>query len=87
MSTKFKPMVRVTIKWDTDIDEEELEDKEHSEEELPSYVEWEIAEDQIELEMDQETILEELSETYGYLIESADFEIIIEVKDGEAQKS
>ena len=64
-----------------------LEDKEHSEEELPSYVEWEIAEDQIELEIDQEMILEELSETYGYLIESADFEIIIEVKDGEAQKS
>lgn len=77
----LKTILKISITWDTDLDDEELEFQDYSEEELPKTVEMVLQEGVSEEDIDQEAILETLTEEYGFLIEGAKFEYVYEIED------
>lgn len=77
----LKTILKISITWDTDLDDEELEFQDYSEEELPKTVEMVLQEGASEEDIDQEAILEALTEEYGFLIEGAKFEYVYEIED------
>ena len=77
----LKTILKISITWDTDLDDEELEFQDYSEEELPKTVEMVLQEGVSEEDIDQEAILETLTEEYGLLIEGAKFEYVYEIED------
>ena len=69
-------ILKITIEWDVDLDDEELEYQDYDEEDLPKVLELPLKKDFTQEEIDEEAMLEALTEQYGYLITGANFEII-----------
>ena len=69
-------ILKITIEWDVDLDDEELEYQDYDEEDLPKVLEFPLKKDFTQEEIDEEAMLEALTEQYGYWITGANFEII-----------
>ncbi len=61
-------ILKITIEWDVDLDDEELEYQDYDEEDLPKVLEIHLKKDFTQEEIDEEAMLEALTEQYGYLI-------------------
>ena len=77
----LKTILKINIEWDTDVDEEELEYQEYDEEDLPEFIEIVMEDGVMPEEIEEETILEDLTEEYGYLIKGANFEFVYETEE------
>ena len=77
----LKTILKINIEWDTDVDEEELEYQDYDEEDLPQFIEMVLEDTVSEEDIEEETILESLTEEYGYLIRGANFEFVYETEE------
>lgn len=81
----LKTILKINIEWDTDIDDEEIEHQDYDEEDLPQFIEIEMESGVTPEEIEEETILEYLTEEYGFLIRGANFEFVYETEEEEEE--